>query len=108
MGRLHARVVRDLGLELAIVEPDPQLRAELASSFDCPLAADLGELDGPIDAASISTPDDLRLPVVEPLLAAGTALLIEKPLATSATLPCSREKIWTMREVSRHAEACSR
>lgn len=83
MGRLHAGVIRDLGLELTIVEPDPQLRAELAAGFDCQLVADLSELDGPIDAASICTPDDLRMPVVEPLLSAGTALLIEKPLATS-------------------------
>lgn len=66
MGRHHARHLRELGVDLCIVDP--------AEGFG---------LDGSIDAAIIAVPTVFHAAVAEPLLAAGVPCLIEKPLAAS-------------------------
>jgi predicted dehydrogenase len=91
-GRNHLRVYRELeqageAVELAgVVDRDPAVVAEAAAKFGVPgfetIEACLAAV-GPVDAASICVPTVHHASAAEPLLAAGSDLLIEKPLAAS-------------------------
>ncbi|MCH7800082.1 MAG: Gfo/Idh/MocA family oxidoreductase [Chloroflexi bacterium] len=88
MGRHHARIYSELpDVELVgIVDTDPTRAAELASKCGTHPVASAGELIGKIDAASIAVPTVYHAEVSKPLLEAGIALLIEKPLAPNSTV----------------------
>jgi predicted dehydrogenase len=97
-GRNHLRVIRALEAEgvpvrlAAIVETD-RTRADaaaaewgvpvFASVAECVAARSRGEIAA--DAASVCVPTSSHFAVAEPLLIAGLDLLIEKPIAASAT-----------------------
>ena len=88
MGRHHARIYSELpDVELVgIVDTDPTRAAELASKYGTHPVASGGELIGKIDAASVAVPTVYHAEVSKPLLEAGIALLIEKPLAPDSTV----------------------
>jgi len=84
MGTHHARLYSELdGAELiGIVDSDPKRRDAAAGKFATrPLASIEALLAERPDAVSIATPTAYHRAMAEPLLAAGVACLVEKPLA---------------------------
>jgi len=91
-GRNHLRVYRELqqaGQDIrlvAVVDRDPAVASEAAAKFDVPgfatIEACLAAV-GKLDAASICVPTVHHASAAAPLLAAGSDLLIEKPLAAT-------------------------
>lgn len=70
----------------AVVDPDRAAASRLAAGFGARCYADVAallEADLP-DAAHVLVPPDLHAAVALPLLRAGVAVLVEKPLAASA------------------------
>jgi predicted dehydrogenase len=87
MGRHHARVYAQLdNCELVgVVDANPTTASELADKFDTRAFATVDELiEAGVDAVSIAVPTTVHKEVAEPLLRAGVACLIEKPLAPDA------------------------
>jgi predicted dehydrogenase len=92
-GRNHLRVYRELqtaaphDVQLAaVVDADPNTRAEAATRYAIPAFASVVELlasDTAIDAASVCVPTIHHAAVAEQLLNAGADVLIEKPFAAS-------------------------
>ncbi len=90
-GRNHLRVYRELELAgqpvrlAALVDADPETRAQTAKKYSIPAYATLEELlaETPVDAASVCVPTVHHAALAAPLLAAGVDLLIEKPLAAT-------------------------
>ncbi|MDX2143628.1 MAG: Gfo/Idh/MocA family oxidoreductase [Rhodospirillaceae bacterium] len=85
MGQNHARAVTDTaGARLAgVVDIDPRLVAKAAATYSSPVFADVHGLIGHIDAAVIAVPPEHHAAVAVPLLKAGIACLIEKPLTAT-------------------------
>ncbi|MBX3383587.1 MAG: Gfo/Idh/MocA family oxidoreductase [Phycisphaeraceae bacterium] len=84
MGRHHARVYSKLpGCELVgIVDSDSGRCEEIADTFDTRAFTSVEELIAAgVDAVSVAVPTTFHRKVAEPLLTAGVACLIEKPLA---------------------------
>ena len=83
MGQHHARIYGELpDAHLAAVVDRNQARAEeIAGKFGCQALTDVADLIGRVDAVSIAVPTTSHREMAEPLLAAGVAVLIEKPLA---------------------------
>jgi predicted dehydrogenase len=90
MGRHHARVYATMpGCQLVgVVDPNPERAEALAEQFGCKAFATVEELmkagGGGVDIASIATPTIYHRASAEPLLRAGVACLVEKPLAGDA------------------------
>lgn len=88
MGRHHARVYAENlpGCRLVgVVDPTPERRDELAAKFGCRGLETVEQLlDLGVDAVSIASPTSFHYENAEPLLKAGVACLIEKPLAGDA------------------------
>ena len=87
MGRHHARVYAQLDeCELVgVVDANPKTASALSDKFDTRAFGSVEELiDAGIDAVSIAVPTTAHGVVAEPLLRAGVACLIEKPLAPNA------------------------
>ncbi|MBL0926833.1 MAG: Gfo/Idh/MocA family oxidoreductase [Phycisphaerales bacterium] len=89
MGRHHARKFAKLpGARLvAVVDADAERRNVVADELKCASLADpsdLLNLPGGVDAVTIAVPTQHHLRCAAPLLDAGIACLIEKPLATDA------------------------
>ncbi len=91
-GRNHLRVYRELAaaggaVELAgVVDLEPTAVSKASADFGVRAFASVAEFLealGPPDAASICVPTGQHGRAAEPLLAAGVACLIEKPLAAS-------------------------
>ena len=84
-GRLHAEKYAALdGAELiAVVDSDGERAAEVAGPLGCRALTDHAELNGLIDAASLTVPTSLHHQVGRDLLGAGIHLLIEKPITPS-------------------------
>ncbi len=85
MGRHHARKYAQLdGVELVgVVDMDEERRAQVAADNNCPHFATEAELlAAGVDAVTIAVPTIYHLKCATPLLEAGVACLIEKPLAT--------------------------
>jgi len=88
MGRQHARVYQGLeGVELAAVADSDRNRAEqVAAEFGCRAYSDhrqLLEEEEKLDAVSVVVPTSTHIDVALPVLEAGYATLVEKPLAPS-------------------------
>ncbi|MEM8835657.1 MAG: Gfo/Idh/MocA family oxidoreductase [Planctomycetota bacterium] len=84
MGRHHARKYAEMaGCELvAVVDADEERRLTAAETHGCVALADEKELiDLGVDAVSIAVPTTYHRKCATPLLEAGIACLIEKPLA---------------------------
>ncbi len=85
MGKRHlAATTRVAGVELVgVVDTDPSQARAAAKIVNCPVVADAASLIGKIDAAIIAVPTAGHVPCATPLLRAGIACLIEKPMAGS-------------------------
>ncbi len=84
MGTHHARLYNEIeGAELiGVVDSDPRRRDAAGEQFGVkPLATIEQLLAERPDAVSIATPTNFHRPMTEPLLEAGIACLVEKPLA---------------------------
>jgi predicted dehydrogenase len=84
MGRHHARVYSELaGCQLVgVVDSSKDRREDLAERFNCRAFETPEELYAAgVDAVSVAVPTTFHRAVAEPLLKAGVACLIEKPLA---------------------------
>jgi len=84
MGRHHARVYSQLaGCKLVgVVDSSEERRGNLAEQFGCGAFETVEQLlDAGVDAVSVAVPTTYHRAVAEPLLKAGVACLIEKPLA---------------------------
>ena len=98
MGRHHARLYRELPQAnlLAIVDTDADRAAEYAGKFSCKALTSLDDLPDSVQAASVAVPTSRHLEIAGALLRRGIAVLVEKPLATTAAqcdelLACARE-----------------
>jgi len=88
MGRHHARVYSQLeGSELlGVVDPDAERCADITEKWGGKAFESVEALiDAGVDAVTIATPTVRHRAAAEPLLAAGVACLIEKPLAPDVT-----------------------
>ena len=85
MGKRHvAAIKRIAGVGLAGVVDSDASRAQAAAEIvSCPVVSNAASLIGKIDAAIIAVPTAAHVPCATPLLRAGIACLIEKPLAGS-------------------------
>lgn len=87
MGRHHARVSSETpGVTLVgVVDSDEERRETVADARGCAAMATVEELlAAGVDAVAIAAPTTHHLAVARPLLEAGVACLIEKPLAPDA------------------------
>ncbi len=87
MGQHHARKYAQMeGVELVgVVDGDADRRETMADSLGCAAVASEEELLAlGVDAVSIAVPTTYHLKCAAPLLKAGVACLIEKPLATDS------------------------
>ena len=100
MGANHARVYADLeGVELvAIAEPDLLTANHVAQKYRCACYTDHGTMlkHERLDLVSVVVPTHYHYAVAADVIAAGVALLIEKPIA--ATLDQGRMLIDAARE----------
>jgi predicted dehydrogenase len=85
LGQHHARLLAALPEAdlVGVVDINAARAAEIAAKHGVPVIADAASLMGTVDAVSIATPTATHLDVALPFLAAGIAVLIEKPLAAS-------------------------
>jgi len=85
MGMHHVRAMADVaGARLVAVADVDRARAdETATAFNCRALYNAADLVGVIDAAVIATPPEHHAAAAVPLLNAGIACLVEKPLAMS-------------------------
>lgn len=83
LGRFHAEIwaAQPSARLVALCDVDPVRAAPLAERLGAAALADARELIGRVDAVSIATPADRHGAVAIPLLEAGIACLVEKPLA---------------------------
>jgi len=84
MGQHHARVyaTREGCSLVGVVDGNPARRREIAEKFSCRGFESVQQMiDAGVDAVSIATPTTAHREGAEPLLRAGIACLIEKPLA---------------------------
>lgn len=87
MGSLHARAVRGCARAevCGVVDRDPAVAAVLGTELGVPAHTDLHRAIAETrpDAVVVATPDPAHRAVAEVAAAAGLALLVEKPLATT-------------------------
>jgi predicted dehydrogenase len=86
MGRLHARVYSEMPQVrlVGVVDADPVVGQATAEQYDTRAFATVAELLAAVPdliAATVAVPTVAHLPASEPLMRAGVACLIEKPLA---------------------------
>ena len=85
LGRHHARILAAApGVELAaVVDIDPARARAVAADVGTAAVRDVLEVDPPVDGVVVSVPTRDHLRVGLPLLEAGVAVLVEKPIAAS-------------------------
>ena len=85
LGRHHARLLSSMpGVDLVgVVDTNLQRAREIADAHGTSAVADPAALVGVVDAVIVATPTESHAEVASPFLEAGTAVLIEKPLARS-------------------------
>lgn len=85
MGQGHAKHYHGLpGCDLvAVADPDPAKRAEVALKTGCMAFADPKDLIGRVDAVTIATPTITHYDIAVPFIEAGIHVLVEKPMAQS-------------------------
>ncbi|MDG2385263.1 MAG: Gfo/Idh/MocA family oxidoreductase [Pirellulaceae bacterium] len=84
LGRIHARLATQLqGADLvAVCDPDPHAREQVARSNDCESTGDFRSLLPSIDAAILAAPTSLHCPIAIELIQHGIHVLVEKPITT--------------------------
>jgi predicted dehydrogenase len=82
LGRQHARIYAGMaGVELAaVVDVDPARARDVAQRSGARALADVAQLDGAIDLASVVVPTELHFEVAAGLLERGVPVLVEKPM----------------------------
>src|ERR1700722_17104616 len=101
LGRVHAQKyaqAADCKL-VAVVDPRAEARAQAAREFAVEVLADHRELLGRVDLVSIVTPTPTHFAIARDFLAAGTHVLLEKPV--TETLAEARELIALARREKR-------
>ena len=85
LGKHHARILTALpGVELVAVVDTNRARAEeIAAAHQTRPLFDARDLDGQVDAVTIAVPTAIHRDIARPVLDAGIAVLVEKPLARS-------------------------
>ena len=85
LGRHHARILAAApGVELAaVVDVDPARARAVAADVGTAAVRDVLEVDPPVDGVVVAVPTRDHLRVGLPLLEAGVAVLVEKPIAAS-------------------------
>jgi predicted dehydrogenase len=85
LGQHHARIYAAMDdVELVgVVDTNRSRSDEIARKFGTAAVEDSRDLVGRVDAISVAVPTDAHLDVSLPFLEAGTAVLVEKPLAAS-------------------------
>lgn len=86
MGRFHAQAIaeRPDAHLVAVCDVDEARAAALAGPAGAKVVTDVRQLTGHVDAAVIAAATSVHLAVAVPLMEAGVAVLIEKPLAPTA------------------------
>lgn len=108
MGAMYGRLVASGQVPEAklvgVVDIDGARALEVASSVGCPAFGDIEAAVAQVrpDAAYVATPDHLHRKPVEALAAAGVAILVEKPLAT--TVEDARAMVTAVERAGVHAE----
>ena len=87
MGRLHARVYSQMPQVklVGVVDANYEAARQAAEQYGGRVFSSPAELVGQARAVTIATPTVTHLEVCQPLLKAGVACLIEKPLATDVS-----------------------
>lgn len=86
IGQVHAQAIRNAGAVVSrVAASDPQRAREAADRLGSKAAASGAELidADDVDVVHICTPNSLHVPLARQALAAGKAVVCEKPLATS-------------------------
>lgn len=85
LGRHHARLLAAMpGVELAgVADTNLQRAREIAEAHGVPAVESAASLVGSVEAVVVATPTASHAAVAAPFLEAGTAVLIEKPIARS-------------------------
>ena len=85
LGRHHARLLAAApGVDLAaVVDRDPERARAVAADVGTAAVRDLRDVDPPVDGVVVAVPTRDHLRVGLPLLEAGVAVLVEKPIAAS-------------------------
>jgi predicted dehydrogenase len=86
MGKLHAQAIAERADAqlVAVCDVDEGRAAALAGPAGAKVVADVRQLIGQVDAAVIAAATSAHLAVAVPLMEAGVAVLIEKPLAPTS------------------------
>jgi len=86
-GRHHAAKYRQIsGINLlAVADPDPQARRQVAERLHVPAVADWRELVGKLDLVSICSPATTHAEITRAFLDSGAHVLVEKPIATTVS-----------------------
>ena len=86
MGRLHARVYSQMpAVELvAVCDANAEAAAETAEQYGGAAVSSVEELIGRVKAVTIAVPTTYHVAAATPLIEAGVACLIEKPLAKTS------------------------
>lgn len=85
LGRHHARILGaapEVDL-VAVVDVDPDRARAVAADVGTVAVPDVREIDPPVDGVVVSVPTKDHVRVGVPLLEAGVAVLVEKPIAAS-------------------------
>src|SRR5262245_35052170 len=102
MGRQHARAYageEGCGL-VGVVDANGAPRSEIADRHECRAFETVDQLlSAGVDAVSVAVPTVYHKPAAVPLLEAGVACLIEKPLAGNV------EEAWAIKEVAERTKS---
>lgn len=85
LGQIHAKIYHQMPNVDLVMLADTNLESaqELADEYDCRASNNYLEMVDKVDAVSIVVPTSLHFDVAQPFLEAGTATLIEKPIAAT-------------------------
>jgi predicted dehydrogenase len=81
MGKLHARVLSEMGALACVVDTDPAAAKAVAEQRNCPAVASAADAVAISDAAIIAVPTRHHVAAARPFVEAGKCVLIEKPIA---------------------------
>ena len=86
LGRHHVRLLQELDCDLvAVADPDEGARQKATEQFGVATVADYRELVGRVDAVTVVVPTRMHREVAGFFLESGVDVLVEKPIAGSAT-----------------------
>lgn len=84
MGRLHARVYRELGVLAAVCDSNSETLSVAGWPTQAPCFTGLDDLlDSGVDVVSIAAPTPLHVPLATQCLERGCHVLVEKPMAST-------------------------